>query len=203
MKLSRAFYARPTLQVARGLLGCTAVHRYPDGIERRARIVETEAYVGSRDLACHASKGRTPRTEVMFGPPGHAYVYLIYGMHWCFNVVTREAGRPEAVLVRAAVPIIACDGHLSGPGAFCRALHVDGRRYGEDLCGEVLFIEARTGPAPKVVQSPRVNVAYAGAWAQRPWRFAIDGERAVSRPRPFPLARRSSRRSAGQPHVRR
>jgi DNA-3-methyladenine glycosylase len=155
---------------------------------RRARIVETEAYVGPQDLACHASKGRTKRTEVMFGPPGHAYLYFIYGVHWCFNVVTGPAGHAAAVLVRAAVPLQHCDGHLSGPGAFCRALHLDGRRYGADLCGPELFIGPRVG-RPRLVVSPRVNVDYAGPWARRPLRFAVDQEPAVSRPRPFRLAR--------------
>lgn len=189
MKLPREFYARPTVTVARGLLGCTVVHVDPDdGRERRARIVETEAYVGERDLACHAARGRTARTEVMFGPPGHAYVYLIYGMHWCFNVVTQPAGRAEAVLVRAAVAVERCDGHLSGPGAFCRAMHLDKRRYGADLCGDAVWVEPREGPRPRVVVGERVNVAYAGAWARKPWRFAVDQEPAVSRPRPFRLA---------------
>jgi DNA-3-methyladenine glycosylase len=183
MKLGRDFFDRPTLKVARDLLNGVVVHVDPEGVERRARIVETEAYVGEGDLACHASKGRTPRNRVMFGPPGHAYLYLIYGMHWCFNVVTREEGRPEAVLVRAALPLLHCDGHLSGPGAFCRAMYLDGRRYGTDLTGDELWMEPRDR-RPKVVAGPRVNVDYAGAWALKPWRFAVQGERAVSRPRP-------------------
>jgi DNA-3-methyladenine glycosylase len=183
MKLPRAFYDRPTLRVARELVGAVVVHVDPDGVERRARVVETEAYVGGRDLASHASKGMTPRNRAMFGPPGHAYLYLIYGMHWCFNVVTREEGRPEAVLVRAAVALEHCDGHLSGPGAFCRAMHLDGRRYGADLTGDALWLEPR-GQRPVIVSGPRVNVDYAGAWALKPWRFAAQSERAVSRPRP-------------------
>lgn len=188
--LPRGFYDRPTVRVARDLLGCTVVHVDPDdGTVRRARIVETEAYVGTRDRACHAAKGLTPRTKAMFGPPGHAYLYLIYGMYWCFNVVTEREGRACAVLVRAAVPIDHCDGHLSGPGALCRALHLDGRRYGEDLCGDALYLEPREGRAPRVVTGHRINVAYAGVWAERPWRFAIDQEPAVSRPRPFRLPR--------------
>lgn len=189
-RLPRSFYQAPTTRVARALLGCVVVHRDAKaGVERRARIVETEAYVGTSDLACHAAKGRTARTEVMFGPAGCAYVYLIYGMHWCFNVVTRPPGYAEAVLVRAAVPEANCDGHLSGPGAFCRAMHVDRSLYGADLLGDRLWIERRTGPEPRVLTAPRVNVAYAGAWALKPWRFAIEGERAVSKPRPFRLAR--------------
>lgn len=192
-RLPRDFYDRPTLRVARDLLGCTIVHVDPDdGTERRARIVETEAYIGGKDLACHASKGLTPRTRVMFGPPGHAYLYLIYGMYWCFNVVTEREGQASAVLVRAAIPLVGCEGHLSGPGALCRGMHLDGRRYGEDLCHDRLFIEEREGRKPRTVSAPRVNVDYAGpVWSEKPWRFAIDGEPAVSRPRPFVLPRRS------------
>ena len=190
MKLDHAFFDRPTPRVARDLLGCLVAHRDPvAGVERRARIVETEAYVGVRDQACHAARGRTPRTETMFGPPGHAYVYLIYGLHHCFNVVTRPVGHAEAVLVRAAVPVDDCDGHLSGPGRFCRALHIDRTLNGVDLCGDRLWLEPRVGPRPRVVTGPRVDVDYAGAWAARLWRFAVLGEPAVSRPRPWPSGR--------------
>lgn len=176
--------------MARELLGCTVAHADPDtGLERRARIVETEAYVGPEDLACHASKGLTPRTRVMFGPPGRAYVYLIYGIHKLFNVVTGPPGWPAAVLVRAAVPLSHCDGHLSGPGAFCRALHIELALYGVDLTGDRLWIEPRSGAAPKVAVGPRVNVDYAGPWAARLLRFAVRDEPAVSRPRPFDLSR--------------
>lgn len=189
-RLSLAFFDRPTVRVARDLVGCDVVHVDPDdGTVRRARIVETEAYVGVRDKACHASRGLTPRTRAMFGPPGHAYLYLIYGMYWCFNVVTEAAGRACAVLVRAAVPVENCDSHLSGPGAFCRAMHLDGRRYAEPLDGDVLWLEGRSGRRPRIVSGPRVNVDYAGAWAARPWRFAQDQQPAVSRPRPFRLQR--------------
>lgn len=185
-RLPRAFFDRPTLRVARDLVGCRLVHVDPDdGCTRRARIVETEAYIGVRDLACHASKGRTPRTEVMFGAPGHAYLYLIYGLHWCFNVVTESSGNACAVLVRAAEALENCDGSLSGPGLFTRAMHLDGRRNGADLTGDGLWLESRVGTRPRIVAGTRVNVAYAGAWASRPWRFAEDQQPTVSRPRPF------------------
>lgn len=178
------------MRVARDLVGCRLVHRDPDeGTLRRARIVETEAYVGVKDLACHASKGRTRRTEVMFGEPGHAYLFLIYGVHWCFNVVTEPAGNGCAVLVRAAEPLQNCDGELSGPGRLTRAMGLDGRHNGEDLTGDVLWLEARVGPRPRIVAAPRVNVDYAEAWAEKPWRFAEDQQPAVSRPRPFRLDR--------------
>jgi len=191
MPLPRAFYDRPAAEVARALLGCVVVHR--DGeVVRRARIVETEAYVGPEDKACHASKGRTKRTEVMFGPPGRAYVYLIYGMHHCFNVVTGPDGFPAAVLIRAALPLSHCDGHLSGPGAFSRAMHLDrGRHDGLDVCSGMLTLEARDGAIGRIATGPRVNVDYAGAWARRKLRFAIHGEAAVSKPRPFVLRRKA------------
>ncbi len=178
--------------MARDLLGCVLVHHDPEaGVARRARIVETEAYAGPKDRASHTSRGRTARTEAMFGPCGHAYVYFIYGTHWCVNAVTGQLGDGTAVLIRAATPIENCDGHLSGPGSLCRAMHIDRRHYGMDLTGDVLNITAREGPRPMVVTGPRVNVAYAGSWAEKPWRFAIDQERAVSRPRPFRLKPRA------------
>jgi DNA-3-methyladenine glycosylase len=197
--LPRSFYARPALAVAPGLLGCTLVHvDSVAGVERRARIVETEAYVGPRDLASHSSKGRTARTEAMFGPPGHVYMFLIYGSYWCFNVVTEREGKAAAVLVRAAVPLQNCDGQLSGPGVLCRGLHLDRRQYGADLCGAGIFIEGRTA-RPRIVKGPRVNVDYAGHWALKPWRFAVDQEPAVSRPRPFQLTAPRIRHSAVGP----
>ena len=169
------------------MLGCVLVCVDAEGREQRACIVETEAYVGTRDRACHASRGRTPRTEVMFGPPGHAYVYLIYGMYCCFNVVTRAEGRAEAVLVRAAEPITPCGTHLSGPGVLCRGLSIDRTLNGADLCadGARIWIEPREGGRPRHVAVPRVNVDYAGAWAQRPWRFCVEGCVHVSRPQPW------------------
>lgn len=194
-RLPRSFYARPAIELAPDLLGCRVVHVDPDsGVVRAARIVETEAYAGVEDKACHASKGRTARTEVMFGEPGHAYLFLIYGMHWCFNVVCDRAGVGAAVLVRAATEVQDCDGHLSGPGAFCRALHLDGRRYGADLTGDELHLLAPDQLPERIVTGPRVNVDYAGEWAGRPWRFAIDQEPAVSRPRPFALPRTRAKR---------
>lgn len=192
--LPRAFFARPTVRVARELVGATVHHVSPkDGVLRAARIVETEAYVGVRDLACHASKGMTERTRVMFGEAGHAYVYLIYGMYWCFNIVTASEGEGCAVLVRAAVGVANTPDSLSGPGVFCREMHIDGRRYGVDLTdGRALWVEPRVGRKPRIVSAPRVNVDYAGVWAKKPWRFAEEGERAVSRPRPFPFGRGKS-----------
>jgi DNA-3-methyladenine glycosylase len=147
---------------------------HDDGRKVRAgRIVETEAYQGPRDLAAHSSRGRTARTEVMFGPPGHAYVYFIYGFWHCLNVVTGAAGVPHAVLLRALEPLGDLEERTWGPGLLCRALHIDRRLNGADLRGEVLWLEeppART-PRARIARSPRIGVEYAGEWARRPWRF--------------------------------
>jgi DNA-3-methyladenine glycosylase len=150
-------------------------------VVRVGRIVETEAYIGSSDLACHASRGRTARTEVMFGPPGHAYVYLIYGMYHCLNVVTGRAGFPAAVLVRAVEPIARCQGSTDGPGKLTRALAIDRRHNGIDLYGRTLFLCARDRPRGRLATSPRIGVDYAGEWAEKPWRFFETGNAFVSR----------------------
>ena len=184
-RLPREFYDRPTLAVARELLGCWLVHELPEG-RREGRIVETEAYVGPDDLASHASRGRTARTEVMFGLPGRAYVYLIYGMHHCLNVVTEAVGCPAAVLLRALEPGSGVTLATNGPGRLCRALAIDRRHNGQDLVTGPLWIEQR-GEAPtqeQIVAAPRVGVDYAGAWAERPWRVLLADSPSVSvRPR--------------------
>src|SRR5690606_32336700 len=131
--LSRRFYDRDTTLVARELLGKLLVHRV-DGVERIGKIVEVEAYLGPHDLAAHTSKGITPRTQVMFGPPGHAYVYLIYGMHHCMNVVTEADGTGAAVLLRALEPVSGLAGGTNGPGRLCKAMGIDKSHYGHDLC---------------------------------------------------------------------
>jgi DNA-3-methyladenine glycosylase len=171
-KLKRAFYASPTLTVARELIGMHLV-RF-DGMTRRVgRIVETEAYQGPKDLAAHSSRGRTGRTEVMFGPPGHAYVYFIYGFWNCLNIVTAEEGTPHAVLLRALEPISGIEDKTWGPGLLCRALSIDRTLNGADLCGDVLWVERPPGRArpARIGRGPRIGVDYAGRWAERPWRF--------------------------------
>jgi DNA-3-methyladenine glycosylase len=170
-KLPVSFYARETLVVARDLLGMHLVRRGPGG-DQVGRIVETEAYKGPKDLAAHSSRGRTRRTEVMFGPPGHAYVYLIYGFWHCLNVVTAAEGTPHAVLIRALEPISGVTQTTHGPGLLCRAMHIDRSLNSESLLGETLWIErpARYRP-PRVSRSARIGVDYAGDWALRPWRF--------------------------------
>jgi DNA-3-methyladenine glycosylase len=177
------FYARPALDVAPELLGKLLV--LEEGGERRAaRIVEVEAYVGAQDLACHASKGRTPRTEVLFGPPGHAYVFLIYGMHCCFNVVTDRDGVASAVLVRGAEPLegIEPDARTDGPGKLCRALGISLAHNRLDLVTSSLYLEdAPLLPARKISRGPRIGVDYAGAWARKPYRFWDKESPCVSR----------------------
>jgi DNA-3-methyladenine glycosylase len=182
-RLPRAFYARPTLEVAPDLLGLWLVHELPDG-RRAGRIVEVEAYVGINDLASHASRGRTARTDVMFGAPGHVYVYLIYGMHHCFNVVTEPDGTAGAVLVRALEPGEGVGDRVDGPGRLCRALAIDRSNNHLDLTDESdgpLWLERRPGaPVETIAASARIGVAYAGEWAARPYRFFLPSSRSLS-----------------------
>ncbi|HEY8537441.1 MAG TPA: DNA-3-methyladenine glycosylase [Steroidobacteraceae bacterium] len=171
MKLPRSFYSRETLIVARELIGMHLVHRGPRGLQV-GRIVETEAYKGPQDLAAHSSRGRTPRTEVMFGPPGHAYVYFIYGFWHCLNVVTADHGVPHAVLLRAVEPVSGIDDSTHGPGLLCRAMHIDKSLNGADLTRSQLWIEQPDDyRKPRIARSTRIGVDYAGEWAKKPWRF--------------------------------
>jgi DNA-3-methyladenine glycosylase len=170
--LSRQYFNRPTVQVARSLIGKYLV-RVIDGRILEGKIVEVEAYVGARDKACHASKGRTQRTEVMFGPAGISYVYLIYGMYHCLNVVTEREEFPSAVLIRA----IEIDGKLiDGPGRLCRAMQIDRSLNCADLTiGESLWLEDRGELVRRgdVGAHARIGVDYAGEWAKKPWRFRL------------------------------
>jgi DNA-3-methyladenine glycosylase len=180
--LPRIYFNRPTVQVARSLIGKYLV-RSIDGRMLAGKIVEVEAYVGSQDKACHASKGRTQRTDVMFGPAGVAYVYLIYGMYHCLNVVTEREEFPSAVLMRA----IEIDGELiDGPGRLCRAMEIDRRLNRLDLTtGESLWFEDRETLVKKadVGVHPRIGVDYAGEWAKKPWRFRLRTVTASTRTR--------------------
>ena len=171
-KLPRDFYARSTLIVARQLIGMHLVHEVA-GVRRAGRIVETEAYLGPKDLAAHSARGKTPRNAVMFGPPGHAYVYFIYGFWNCINVVTREEGVPQAVLLRALEPVEGVDDKTWGPGLLCRAMHIDRTLDGADLRGQPLWIERPHGPERRlrVNRASRIGVDYAREWARRLWRF--------------------------------
>lgn len=180
-RLPRPFYARATEEVARDLLGKHLVHVH-DGRERRARIVEVEAYVGAHDLAAHSAKGVTPRTAVMYGPPGYAYVYLIYGMHHCMNVVTEPEGNGSAVLIRAVEPVANIDSNTKGPGLLCRAMGIDRSLNGHDLLSDDFYIAAPLREETfSIAVRPRIGVAYAGAWADAPLRFYIEGNAFVSK----------------------
>ena len=196
--LPRGLYLQPTLRVARALLGKTLVHDTAEG-RTAGRIVEVEAYRGPADRAAHSSGGRrTPRNEVMYGPPGHAYVYFIYGVYFCMNAVCQPAGVPEAVLLRALEPLEGVelmrrrrglpDGPewrlCRGPGALCRAFGITRAENGVDLVRGLLWIvDAPPVPAARVARTARIGVAYAGADAARPWRFLVRGSPAVSGPR--------------------
>lgn len=178
-KLTRDFYARDPIIVAQELLGKFLVHNR-GGVERIGRIVEVEAYLGPHDLAAHSSKGLTPRTRALFGPPGHAYIYLIYGMYHCFNTVT---GNGSGILVRALEPVKNIEGKTQGPGLLCRAMGIDKTLYGHDLTSAELYIgELANTPAPSIVKRPRIGVEYAKHWAKRNLRFYIRGNGFVSRP---------------------
>lgn len=177
-----SFYDRNAESVAPDLLGKLLVRRI-GGVERIGRIVETEAYLGPHDRAAHSARGRTARTAVMFGPPGHAYVYMIYGMYYCLNVVTGPGNHASAVLLRALEPVANIDASTSGPGRLCRALGIDRGLNGHDLSmGELILTEPSEPAAPfEIVASPRVGVEYAGEWAKKPLRFYIAGNRYISR----------------------
>ena len=181
-KLPREFYDRDTILVARELIGKVLVH-VDDGVERIGRIVEVEAYLGPHDLAAHSARGLTPRTRVMFGPPGHAYVYFIYGMYFCMNVVTEPEGHASAVLLRALEPVKNIDGRTCGPGLLCRAMNIDRRLNGHDLLSDNFYI-ATPGLAEKLtlVKRPRIGVDYAKHWAKRHLRFYLKGNSFVSKP---------------------
>ena len=180
-KLPRSFYDRDTIVVARELLGKFLAHRSA-GVERIGRIVEVEAYLGAHDLAAHSAKGLTERTKVMFGPPGHAYVYLIYGMHHCMNVVTEREGRGAAVLLRGLEPVKNIAARTCGPGLLCRAMGIDKKLNAHDLLSRDFFIATVLEAGPfAVVKAPRIGVDYAGRWAKRHLRFYIKDNPFVSR----------------------
>lgn len=166
MKLTYEFYHRPCLQVARELVGKWLVRRLPSGEVLRLRISETEAYCGEEDTACHAHKGRTKRTEVLYADAGTIYIYLCYGMHWLLNVVTGEPEDPQAVLIRACV-------NAPGPGRLTKALGITGDLNRGNICGEALWIED-DGTDCAVVTDKRVGIGYASQEDQdRLWRFKL------------------------------
>ena len=192
IKLSRSFYEQSTVDVAKQLLGKYLVRQHPEGATV-GRIVETEAYVGPQDLACHASKGRTARTEIMFGPAGHAYVYFIYGFYNMLNLVTERKNHPAAVLIRAVEPVAGIDlmrarrqldklsDLASGPGKLCQAFAIDRSLNGADLCDDVLYVEERGESEPKIRATPRIGVDYAGKWKDKRYRFLVRDSDFVSK----------------------
>src|SRR5580692_6730863 len=171
-KLSRKFYDRDTIVVANELLGKYLVHKI-NGIEKIGKIVEVEAYLGPHDLAAHSAKGLTNRTKVMFGPPGHAYVYMIYGMYYCMNAVTEHEGHASAVLLRALEPIKNIE-RTKGPGLLCKAMHINKHHQGHDLTSNDLYIAEESNSEPlTIVKRPRIGVDYAKHWTKRHLRFYI------------------------------
>jgi len=190
-RLEREFFARDVVQVARDLLGARLV-RLEDGRRLAGVIVETEAYRGEEDQGCHCRSGVTPRTRGLYGPPGHAYVYFTYGMHWLFNVVTEREGFPAAVLIRALIPTEGLEviarrragrppsQWADGPAKLCRALGIDGRFHGLDLCAPEAPIFLETGvdvPDAWVVTGPRVGLnRVPEPWRSIPWRWRLTSE---------------------------
>ena len=178
-KLRHPFYQRGAEKLARGLIGAILV-RHSRGKEYRARIVETEAYIGPHDLASHSSKGRTIRNEVLFGPAGRAHVYLIYGMYEMFNIVAGKTGSGQAVLIRAAEPLDDWKVDLSGPGKLTRALKITRSVNGMDLTRGALYIVHDPDYRPRIKRSKRVGVEYAGEWKNKLLRFIDDKSKAVT-----------------------
>jgi DNA-3-methyladenine glycosylase len=192
-KLERAFYERETLDVARDLLGKYLVHHTTDG-KTVGKIVEVEAYVGVNDAACHAYNGKnTKRTKIMFGQGGHAYIYLIYGVYYCMNIVTNQEHYPEAVLIRALEPIDGLDimqkrrktdnklNLCSGPGKMCNAMGISKSQNEMDLCGETMYLlSGEVVPSEDIIATPRINIDYAEEAREYPWRFIIKDNPFVS-----------------------
>lgn len=188
-RLTRSFFDRPTLLVARDVLGARLVRVERSGQRSSGLIVEVEAYIGPEDLGCHARVGRTPRNASMWGPPGHAYVYFTYGMHWCLNLVTEAEGYPAAVLVRALVAVegisrmrrrrgaAGARDLAGGPARLCQALGIDRRLDGHDLCSprSKLFLETGVDLADEeVLRGPRIGLDHVpDPWRSRPWRFRV------------------------------
>ena len=192
MRLTRDFFEQDTITVAKALLGLRLVRREPDGGVTAGLIVETEAYCGYSDPACHSYKGNTERVRAMFGARGHAYIYLIYGMYHCLNVVSGAPGEPEAVLIRALEPVEGIDlmetrrktnkpkQLMSGPGKLTMAMDICRDFYGTDLAtSEDLYLES-IGHTPEITASKRIGIDYAGEAADWLWRFSVTGSPYIS-----------------------
>lgn len=199
-RLERSFFERDALVVARALIGVRIVHRDASG-DRIARIVETEAYRGPKDLACHARAGLTKRTRTLFGAPGTAYVFFVYGMHECFNVVCKAEGSGHAVLVRAAEIVSGTTERADGPARFARAMKLGRDFDGASLLGDRVHLHARESRV-RVATSARVGVAYAGEWADEPWRFFDAASADVSKPPKSAIGRVAPRAITEKPKRR-
>lgn len=180
-KIKREFFNRNTMIVAKELLGKHLVHIY-HGKKQIGRIVEVEAYIGAHDLACHAARGKTKRTAILFGPPGYAYVYFIYGMYYCMNIVTEPEGHASAVLLRALEPVKNIITRSQGPGLLCNAMHITTQLNGIDLIhNKYFFLEETHDTDFEIIEKPRVGVDYAGAWKDKLLRFYIKNNTFISR----------------------
>lgn len=193
-KLERSFYLRNANLVAPNLLGKVLVHKSEEGVTAGI-IVEVESYIGPEDKGSHAYLNkRTARTEIQFGIGGYAYIYTIYGLHRCFNVVTNEVCKPEVVLIRALEPIEGIElmkarrkvqnalELCNGPGKLCAALGISNKNYGDDLCGDTLFIKDKLKISPSnIIISPRVNIDYAEEYKNVYWRYYIKNNKYVSK----------------------
>ena len=192
MILPREFYERDTVQVARELVGQVLVRRTPEG-ETKGIIVETEAYLGKADPAAHSYKSAVDRVRVQYGPAGCAYVYLIYGMYWCFNITSGPLGVPEAILVRALEPVSGVElmaarrgtdkllNLCSGPGKLCKAMEIGKMQYGADLCSEESGLWLEEGKCLPAEATPRIGVDYAGEAALWPLRFVAAESKFLSK----------------------
>jgi DNA-3-methyladenine glycosylase len=177
-KLGRSFFQQPAVELAKQMLGVIMVRRMGRTL-RCARIVETEAYLGPRDLASHASKGLTNRTEVLFGPPGRAYVYFIYGLHYMFNVVAGATGEGQAVLVRGAEPLDGWEADLTGPAKLAFHFGITLAQNGRDVTGDQIYFEREIVYKPRLIKTKRIGVDYARHWKDRHLRF-IDASNPVA-----------------------
>lgn len=181
IKLPTSFYQRDTILVAKELLGALLVHQDGD-LQRIGKIVEVEAYLGQHDLASHSSKGLTKRTQVMFGPAGFTYIYMIYGMYYCTNIVTEKEGVGAAVLIRALEPINNLSQRTQGPGLLSRAMGIDKKLNQCNLQSDHLYVAQNIEAEPiNIIERPRIGVAYAKEWSEKPLRFYIEGNKFISK----------------------
>lgn len=179
-KLGRSFYKRSAEEIAQDVLGVIMVRRGGEA-KRRARIVEAEAYLGPKDLASHASKGLTNRTQVLYGPPGRAYVYFIYGLHYMFNIVCGQTGGGQAVLIRAAEPLDGWDADLTGPAKLAMHFEITLAENGLDLTGDDIFLLQEPDYKPRIIRTKRIGVDYARHWKDRHLRFIDVSNRVAAR----------------------